>query len=70
MLLDGFAGWCRRATGNALHLIFPMGERFFVRAVRHYMSEIEDLSLREQIRGFFGQEGRYAHEHEREHGRN
>jgi predicted metal-dependent hydrolase len=53
------------AIGNALHLIFPMGERFFVRAVRHYMGAIEDPTLREQIRGFFGQEGRHAHEHER-----
>lgn len=50
---------------NALHLIFPMGERFFVRAVRHYMDQIEDPTLREQIKGFFGQEGRHAHEHER-----
>lgn len=53
------------AIGNALHLIFPMGERFFVRAVRHYAGEIDDPTLREQIRGFFGQEGRHAHEHER-----
>jgi uncharacterized protein len=52
------------AIGNALHLIFPMGERFFVRAVRHYMGDIDDATLREQIRGFFGQEGRHAHEHE------
>ena len=51
--------------GNALHLIFPMGERFFVRAVRHYMDQIDDPELREQIKGFFGQEGRHAHEHER-----
>lgn len=51
--------------GNALHLIFPMGERFFVRSVHHYMSKIEDPTLREQVRGFFGQEGRHAHEHER-----
>lgn len=53
------------ALGNALHLIFPMGERFFVRAVRHYLDEIEDPELRAQVKGFFGQEGRHAHEHER-----
>jgi predicted metal-dependent hydrolase len=53
------------AIGNALHLIFPMGERFFVRSVRHYLGDIDDATLREQIRGFFGQEGRHAHEHER-----
>lgn len=50
---------------NALHLIFPMGERFFVRSVRHYLDQIDDPELREQVRGFFGQEGRHAHEHER-----
>jgi predicted metal-dependent hydrolase len=49
---------------NALHLIFPMGERFFVRAVRHYQDQITDPTLREQIKGFFGQEGRHAHQHE------
>ncbi len=52
-------------VANALHLIFPMGERFFVRSVRHYMDQVDDPALREQIKGFFGQEGRHAHEHER-----
>lgn len=53
------------AMANALHMIFPMGERFFVRSVRHYMAELDDPALREQVKGFFGQEGRHAHEHER-----
>lgn len=52
------------ALGNALHLIFPMGERFFVRSVKHYLATIDDETLREQVRGFFGQEGRHAHVHE------
>ena len=50
---------------NALHLIFPMGERFFVRSVRHFAAQIEDPQLRAQIKGFYAQEGRHAHEHER-----
>ncbi len=50
---------------NALHLIFPMGERFFVRSVRHFERQIEDPQLRAQIKGFYAQEGRHAHEHER-----
>ncbi len=50
---------------NALHLIFPMGERFFVRSVRHFEKQIEDPQLRAQIKGFYAQEGRHAHEHER-----
>lgn len=50
---------------NALHLIFPMGERFFVRSVRHFEKQIQDPELRAQIKGFYAQEGRHAHEHER-----
>ena len=54
------------AMANALNLIFPLGERFFVRSVRHYLSALDgDPELREQVKGFFGQEGRHAHEHER-----
>lgn len=51
--------------GNALHMIFPMGERFFVRSVRRFAEQIEDPTLRAQIKGFYAQEGRHAHEHER-----
>ncbi len=51
--------------GNALHLIFPMGERFFVRAVKHYADQIDDPELKAQIKGFYAQEGRHAHEHEK-----
>ncbi len=53
------------AMGNALHLIFPMGERFFVRSVRHFTEAIDDPALRAQMKGFYAQEGRHAHEHER-----
>lgn len=50
---------------NGLNLLFPMGERFFVRSVRHYLDEVESPELREQVRAFFGQEGLHAREHER-----
>ena len=53
------------ALGNTLHLIFPMGERFFVRAVKHFADQLEDPQLRAQVKGFYAQEGRHAHEHER-----
>ena len=52
------------AMTNALHLIFPKGERFFVRSVRRFLDQVEP-ELRAQAKGFFGQEGRHAHEHER-----
>lgn len=50
---------------NGVNLLFPAGERFFVRSVRRYMDRVDDPGLLEQIRGFFGQEGRHAKEHER-----
>jgi len=50
---------------NGVNLLFPAGERFFVRSVRHYLDQIEDPLLREQVKGFFGQEGRHAQAHER-----
>lgn len=50
---------------NGLNLLFPAGERFFVRSVRRYLTRISDPELRAQIKGFSGQEGRHAHEHER-----
>lgn len=50
---------------NGLNLVFPDGERFFVRAVMDHADRIEDPELRRQIKGFAGQEGWHAHEHER-----
>ena len=70
----GFAGVPRRWFGesaaatqvaNGVNLLFPAGERFFVRAVRHYLPQIEDAELAARVRGFFGQEGRHAQTHER-----
>jgi predicted metal-dependent hydrolase len=51
--------------GNALHLIFPMGERFFVRSVKKFADTLDDPALKAQVRGFYAQEGRHAHEHEK-----
>jgi hypothetical protein len=53
------------AVANGINLLFPAGERFFVRSVKHYLSQIDDAELRAQIKGFFGQEGRHAREHDR-----
>jgi predicted metal-dependent hydrolase len=51
-------------TANALNMVFPAGERFFVRSVRHFMDRIEDPGLRKRVRGFAGQEASHGHEHE------
>lgn len=52
-------------VANGLNLLFPPGERFFIRSVKHYLDRIEDPELRARVKAFFGQEGRHGHEHER-----
>jgi hypothetical protein len=58
----------RMATqlANGVNLLFPLGERFFVRSVRHYEKAIaDDPALLAQVKGFYGQEGRHAGTHEK-----
>lgn len=51
---------------NTLSLLFPVGERFFIDAVRHYRDKgvIGDEQLLEEIRAFIGQEAMHGREHE------
>jgi predicted metal-dependent hydrolase len=51
--------------GNAAGLLFPLGERFFVRSVRKFAGRVTDPGLAARIRGFAGQEALHAREHER-----
>jgi len=46
-----------------LSATFPPGEDFFVRSVRHYSERITDPVLKEQVRGFIGQEVTHGREH-------
>ena len=48
---------------NALNLIFPDGERFFVRSVRRYADGIEDPELRAEVQAFIQQEAHHGHAH-------
>jgi predicted metal-dependent hydrolase len=50
---------------NALNLLFPDGERFFVKAVHDHAARIDEPTLSAEIRGFAGQEGQHARQHER-----
>jgi predicted metal-dependent hydrolase len=52
------------AISNGVKLLFPHGERFFVRSVKYFLDDIEDPELRARVKGFFGQEGRHAHAHD------
>ncbi|MBX3204058.1 MAG: metal-dependent hydrolase [Labilithrix sp.] len=56
----------RAATqvANGVNLLFPAGERFFIRSVRHYLDRVSP-ELAADVKGFFGQEGRHAQAHER-----
>jgi len=49
---------------NSLNLLFPDGERFFVRSVHDQLDKIEDRQLRADAKAFAGQEGQHAREHE------
>jgi predicted metal-dependent hydrolase len=52
------------AISNGINLLFPHGERFFVRSVHHYLDQIEDPELRAQVKAFFKQEGHHASAHD------
>jgi predicted metal-dependent hydrolase len=47
----------------SLSAVFPDGEDFFVRSVRHYRDEIADPQLKRQVNGFIGQEAMHGREH-------
>ena len=53
------------AIANGVNLLFPHGERFFVRSVKHFLDQIDDPELVARARGFFGPEGRHARAHDR-----
>ena len=46
-----------------LSSMFPDGEDFFVRSVRHYRDQIADPELKKQVSGFIGQEAIHGREH-------
>lgn len=49
---------------TALSCTFPEGERFFMRSVRYYQKKIRSAELREQVKGFIGQEAHHGKEHD------
>jgi len=51
-------------AGNGLHLLFPEGERFFIRSVRRYLRDIDDPELMSRVQGFFAQEALHGCAHE------
>ena len=50
---------------NAVSFLFPIGETFFVRSVKHYLPRITDPVLRDQAERFIFQEAMHSKEHSR-----
>lgn len=50
---------------NGLSLMFPEGERFFMRAVSRVRQQIRDPELQEEVAAFLRQEGIHTREHVR-----
>lgn len=49
---------------NAISIMFPIGEQFFIDSVRHYKDQITDPVLREQVAGFIAQEAMHSKQHD------
>lgn len=49
---------------NVLSVLFPVGERFFIKAVRNYRDDITDKELKKAMTAFIGQEAMHGREHE------
>jgi predicted metal-dependent hydrolase len=47
----------------ALSSVFPDGEDYFARSVRHFRDQVTDPALRRQVGGFIGQEAVHGREH-------
>lgn len=53
---------------NTFSSILPVGERFFIDAVRAHRDQIDDPELAKAVRAFIGQEAMHGREHERYNG--
>lgn len=49
---------------DALSLLFPDGERFFIRSVRHFRDQITDPALQARVADFIYQEAQHGRQHE------
>ena len=49
---------------NTMSLVIPVGERYFIDAVRHYRDQITDPELKRAATAFIGQEALHGREHD------
>lgn len=61
-----WVGGSRLATwfGDAAHVFIPLGEHFFIDAVRTFRDRVEDEDLRRELAAFIGQEAVHARIHQ------
>ncbi|TGK01088.1 metal-dependent hydrolase [Leptospira semungkisensis] len=50
---------------SSLSVLFPEGERFFIRSVKAFQNDIEDQNLRNEIKAFAGQEAVHGNVHDK-----
>jgi len=53
-----------RMMFGAMSLVFPEGERFFIRSVKHFAGQINDEKLTQDVKNFIGQEAQHGKLHE------
>jgi uncharacterized protein len=56
-------GLVQSHVAAGLSAVFPDGEDFFVRSVRHFRDELTDPELKRAVAGFIGQEATHGREH-------
>ncbi|PJZ26912.1 metal-dependent hydrolase [Leptospira hartskeerlii] len=52
-------------TVNAYHILFPEGERFFIKSVKAFADQVKDPGLSSRVKSFIGQEVQHGKEHEK-----
>jgi len=48
---------------NAMHVIVPLGETFFIQSVKRYRDQLKDPELKKEVKAFIGQEQMHNMEH-------
>jgi len=56
-------GFFKTVLLDSLSLLFPEGERFFIRSVKNYQDRVIDPELKDEVGLFITQEGQHTREH-------